>query len=247
MKSILVWNIPLRIFHALFAFSAAGAFAIAVSVDHESAIFPLHMLLGLTAAALLVARLAISLAGERHHRLRDLFFPPVETGRYLFGSLAGKSERYVGHNPGTGMVAIVMYILVPLLVWTGIAMGRGVEAAEDAHELLANILLGAMMLHLLGIALHTVRHREWIGLAMLTGRKRAGLEPAIPSSRPFAGLLLAVLVFVWCATLFAKYDRAARTVVLPVLGATLQLGEAEGRDGESRPYARERRHDDDDD
>ena len=57
----------------------------------------------------------------------------------------------------------------------------GVAWVEDAHWLAVHAMLALILLHLAGVALASLRHRENLVIAMITGRKRiedGGQEPS---------------------------------------------------------------------
>ncbi len=225
MNKIMIWDFPIRVFHWTFAFCSFSALAIALLADDDSAVFCLHMLLGISACFLLVVRLALGIIGSRHNRFKAMLFSPRETLRYIGGIITGSATRYVVHNPGTSAAAIGMFLLVPFLFWTGLDSAG--EAAEDIHEILAYALLALIVAHIAGLAIHTLRYRENIGLSMVTGFKHGPSEQGLRSSHPLIGITVLLVSAIWMSSLFANYSAARRTVTLPLLGSTIQLGENE--------------------
>ena len=217
----LIWDLPIRVFHWGFALSAGGALALALATDDDGSAFAWHMLLGLSACFFLVARLVLAVVGSRHNRWSALLFPPLETARYLVGGLTGRARLYSVHNPGTALVSLLMFALVALLTWTGLRGGAG----EDLHAALAYALLGLLVVHLTGLALHTLRHREPIALTMFSGYKKADAASGLASSYRLMGWALALASVFWIAQLISHYDPTLSTVRLPVTDVTLTLGE----------------------
>jgi len=218
---VLIWDIPIRVFHALFALCCVAALGLAVVGEDSSRLFALHMVFGIAAAFLLAVRLIIAVVGGRHNRLRTMMFSPRETLAYFAGIVTGSARRYDVHNPATSLVALTMFAFVPILLWTGLA--PELEAADELHALLAYGLLVLIAAHLAGLVVHTLRHRENIATAMLTGRKRAAPRSALPSARQAWGAALLVVSVTWIGLLFASYDASVQTVTLPVIGTTITL------------------------
>lgn len=95
--------------------------------------------------------------------------------------------------------------------------------------------MGTVGVHLAGIVLHTLREREVIALSMLDGRRVGAASAAIASPRPVAGLAFLALTGAWTGGLVRSYDLATSSVVVPVVGARLLLGEdgeGGGREGD---------------
>ena len=240
----LIWDLPIRVFHWGFALSTGGALVLALTTDEDSRFFAWHMLLGLSACFFLVARIVLAVVGNRHNRWSALFFPPLETARYMVGALTGRARHYSAHNPGSALVTLLMFILVTLLVWTGV---RG-EAGEDMHASLAYALLALVVGHLAGLALHTLRHRELIALSMFDGRKQATPGSGLRSARRLAGWAMTAVSAVWVFQLFAHYDPVRGTVKLPATNVTLTLGEgSDEADDDHSGSDHPREHDGEDD
>jgi cytochrome b len=226
MRKILVWDLPVRLFHWTFAGSLSGALAIGFLVDDDSPLFQLHMLLGLVAVFALAARLVLGVVGSRYNRFSALPLAPGEVVAYLVGSVVGGAKRYIGHNPGAALASLAMFALVPLLIASGAGWMGGL--GEELHEGLAIALLVAIGAHLAGIAWHTVRHREAIALSMVTGMKDGPQAEGLKSARPVWALAMLIGGGAWVAALFANHDAAAGTVKLPLIGTVISLGENEG-------------------
>ena len=245
MRKVLVYDFPTRVFHWSFAGFFLAAFAIANLVDDESARFPLHMLAGLGMLFVLALRLAWSFVGTRHARLGDLVLHPAQLLGYLKDLFSSSGRRWLGHNPASSWAAVAMVALALGLGTTGYLMATGPEneALEEVHELLANAFLAVVLLHLAGLVVHVLKHRDGLPAAMVTGRKERpeGAEEAV-RSLPVAGLAFVAFTALFLAFLLQHYDAQART--LQLFGSTLALGENEGA-GEAGEHARARDDDDD--
>lgn len=226
MKNILVWDLPIRLFHWTFAGSLAAALAIGFLVDDDSPVFQLHMLFGLVAAFALVVRIILGIAGSRYNRFTAMPLRPVEVVRYMVGAFTGKARRYIGHNPGCAVAAILMFTLVPLLVASG--AGWLGETGAELHEGLAIALGVTIGAHILGIIWHSVRHKEALALSMVTGRKEGPEEDGLATANPGWAIAIFAGGAAWIGALFANHDPRAETVRLPVLGTVIQMGEYEG-------------------
>lgn len=231
-----IWDLPVRLFHWLLAAAFLTAFLIATLAGDEGTLFPIHALAGLGAVFLVVLRIVWGLVGSRWARFSAFELRPSSLFRYLRGALAvtidgAASKRSAGHNPATSWFAVAAIAVVLGLGLTGFMMGRGSEAAEELHEVLAWSMLALGAVHIGGVVWHSLRHRENLAASMVTGYKNADPTTAIPSSRPWSALALVILIAAFAATLAAGYDQSTRSLTLPLLNGSLQLGETEERAG----------------
>jgi cytochrome b len=231
MRQVLVYDLPTRLFHWLFAGFFITAFAISNLVDDDSARFSLHMLAGLGMAFVVVLRMAWSAVGTRHARLGDLNLNPKHLLAYFRGMFTGGSARRLGHNPASSWAAVAMVGLALGLGTTGWLMATGGEndAIKELHELMANAFLVVVLLHVAGVAAHVLKHRDGLQATMVTGRKRAISDDDVPVRPvPLAGVAFILLTGLFVGYLAQQYDTRTRT--LDLFGSTLQLGENESED-----------------
>ena len=215
MNARLVYDLPTRIFHWFFAGLFVGAFIIGKTVDEDSATYPLHMMLGLTLGFLVLLRILWGVFGSRHAQFKNWALNPMDLIAYFKGILSGEKKRWAGHNPASSWAALTMMALGLGLAITGYLMTSAGDALKlkEVHELFANAFIILVLMHIAGIALHTIRFQEMIGLSMLNGKKEQ-VEPKdeIKSSSSAFGLLLIALVVAFGLNLFKNYDASARTL-----------------------------------
>ncbi len=189
---ILVWDLPLRLFHWLLAASFAGAFLTAES----ERVRDLHVALGYTFAGLLAFRLVWGFVGSRHARFRSFAFGPRAVFTYLKSLPTPRPLHYVGHNPAGSwaiFATVALGIVTAVSGWADYADAGG-RWAESLHEGTANALLALVIVHVAGVAVSSFVHRENLVAAMLTGYKTGRPADAIGRSRWATALGLAAVV-----------------------------------------------------
>jgi len=182
-QTVAVWDVAVRLFH----WTLVAAFATAFLTDDDA--MAVHTWAGYMALALVGFRLVWGIVGTRHARFSDFVRPPREILAYLHDVVTSRARRYLGHNPAGG--AMILALLAGLLLtgFTGLAVYGAKEAAgplapflagmdkssaktlKEIHELIANLTLGLVGLHVLGVILASRQHGESLVRAMLTGRK----------------------------------------------------------------------------
>jgi cytochrome b len=169
--TVRVWDPLVRIFH----WSLVGVFAFAfVTGDEWDAA---HETAGYVAAGLVAFRILWGLVGPRHARFADFVRGPGSVAAYLRDTATFRAPRHLGHNPAGGAMVIALLAAVAGIAATGFMMTTdawwGVEWVEETHEALVYATLGLIALHVGGVVLASIEHRENLVRSMLTGRKRA--------------------------------------------------------------------------
>lgn len=179
-RVVRVWDPFLRAFH----WSLVAAFVVAFAT-HEDGFSLIHLIAGYVIAGLVAFRIVWGFVGSGPARFTDFVRGPRPTFRYLRGLATGTATRSIGHNPAGGAMAVAMLFLLTVCCVSGWLMTtRGYyadETLERIHDLSVDILLICILIHLIGVIVSSVAHRENLVKAMITGRKLAGRNTSADS------------------------------------------------------------------
>ena len=195
--NMLVWDLPVRVFHWLMVLSFAGAYLTAESERWRL----VHVTLGYTMVGLVVFRLAWGLVGSRYARFSNFVRGPAAVARYLRSLVSGRPEHHVGHNPAGALAILALLGLTMAIGLSGWSVYNdiGGEWSEELHELAANTMLAVIGVHIAGVLLSSGLHRENLTASMITGRKSGRPEDGVRNAWRSVALLMlvAVLGFWW--------------------------------------------------
>ncbi len=168
---ILVWDFPTRAFH----WSLALAFAVAWASAESERWRDIHVMAGYTMLGLVAFRLLWGLVGTRYARFSSFAYGPRRVLAYLRSLLTRSPEHYVGHNPAGSWAIYGLLALSALAIASGYAAYEewGGHWVEEAHEEISEFMVLVVFVHVAGVAVSSLLHRENLVRAMLTGRKRA--------------------------------------------------------------------------
>jgi len=170
--TVKVWDPLVRIFH----WSLATLFVVAYATGDD--IEKVHIAAGYTIAGLVALRVIWGLIGPQHARFSNFVRSPAVTLAYLRDVMLLRAPRYIGHNPAGGAMIVALLVMIAGSCITGYLMTTdawwGSKALEEVHEAFANLTVGLVIFHVLGVLIASFEHRENLVKAMFTGRKRAG-------------------------------------------------------------------------
>ena len=211
-RTILVWDLPIRLFHWLTVALVAAAYA-----TWRMNWMDWHAYAGDALLTLVLFRLAWGIIGSDTARFISFLASPRAAFRHLTHILRRETDEQAGHNPAGGWMVMLMLGLLLGQTLTGIIDNNDVADAgpltdilpawlsnliDDLHAWLWNALLAAIALHVLAIALYAVAKRQNLVRAMLTGRKTLPAEATPPR---VASPLLALLALASAAAVAAVF------------------------------------------
>jgi cytochrome b len=180
-SQIYVWDPFVRVFH----WTLVAGFTIAYLTEDD--LLTVHVWAGYVVGALVMARVLWGVIGPEHARFSDFVYDPATTFRYVCDLILLRGRRYLGHSPGGGYMVVALLVLIAATVVTGLIVYGGDQQAgplagmvtkatgesmEEVHEIIANIALAFVFLHIAAVVFASFAHRENLVRAMVTGYKR---------------------------------------------------------------------------
>ena len=204
----LVWDLPVRLIHWLIVVAVAVSWWSA-----EERVMDVHRYSGYALLGLVIFRIYWGFAGSSTARFSEFLRGPNAIAAYLRDPPA---PALPGHNPlgGWSVLALILLLFVQVTLGLFVTDVDGLEsgplsylvsfetsrALAEAHEVVFNVLLGFIVLHIAAVLFYVfVRRTNLIG-AMFTGRRRADAvrrgATLVPLWRALPGIAIALLV-VW--------------------------------------------------
>jgi cytochrome b len=204
-REVKVWDAPTRVFHWLLVAMVGVAW---LSSEEEGFAFLVHTWAGYTILAALIFRLAWGFIGGAYARFSSFLRSPATTLSYVRQFVALKPPHFIGHNPLGGWMVVALVAVLALIVmsglfakgeeglagvWAGSAIGLSAHDWYEVHELMFNLLLALIGLHIVGVIVDQLLSRDNLIRAMITGNKRVSAqEPTLSAAT--VGVMRAVAV-----------------------------------------------------
>ena len=204
-RTILVWDLPTRLFHWLLVMLVLTSF---VTGELGGLWMRYHKLSGYCILGLIVFRLAWGFFGGQHARFSSFVRGPGAVLRYARNLLRDDTPGFIGHNPmgGWSVLAMIASLLVqaatglfanddimtkgPLYPWVSKATS---DLLTQIHLFNQGLILTLVAVHVMAILFYLINKHENLIRPMLTGRKSWPGEGQASENRLARALLIAGL------------------------------------------------------
>ena len=177
----LIWTLPTRIFHWLLALGFTTTYILGDFEENMN----FHFAFGAFVGVLILFRILFGLIGPKYSNFRD--FPIGLNHQKAFVKSYFSKNTYVGHNPFGSLVMLSILLIGLLCGISGYLLTVGPnnilniignnELLEEIHEVLANVFLGLVIMHLLGVLLDAVFHwKTGTLISIFNGYKNVEVE-----------------------------------------------------------------------
>ncbi|MBD3647223.1 MAG: cytochrome b/b6 domain-containing protein [Pseudomonadales bacterium] len=206
MKKIVVWDLPVRLFH--WALVILVCFSFYSGLTGGLTLMDYHMLSGYTILTLLVFRVGWGLIGTRWARFSSFLYSPrklIDTARHLFSR---ETEPYIGHNPLGGLSVLAMILALLVQAITGLFANDDIlvegplrhlvsESTSnwltEVHEINLWVIVALAILHMSAVLLYEFHKGQRLIFSMITGRKFVADDATGVNNRIIPALILLAL------------------------------------------------------
>ena len=185
---ILVWDMPVRVFHWLLVICFAGAWLTSESERLQM----IHYAFGYSACLLILIRLVWGLIGTRYARFSQFLKSPKVVLEHFLAMLRGHPHHDVGHNPAGGLVMFALMLLILLIGLTGYLSVKEFlgNFMSEAHEAVASLALAVVILHVAAAIVMSLLERQNLVKSMVNGKKLGMPEQGIRYPQYLLGMVL---------------------------------------------------------
>ncbi|WP_448564732.1 cytochrome b/b6 domain-containing protein [Thalassotalea ganghwensis] len=179
MKKILVWDIPVRLFHWLLMLSLFAAW---YTSDGERGLIEWHLRIGYFILAIVIFRVLWGFIGTTYARFSQ-FVPNLQS---IMRYVKGEKTFYVGHNPLGALMVFAMIVLVLSQAISGLFMTDDIftngpyydSASKDVQQLMAiihhwsfDLIVVLSVIHIAAVLYYHIVKKEFLIKAMILGYK----------------------------------------------------------------------------
>ena len=166
---IKVWDVFIRVSHWTLVIATVLAYF------SHGGLLTLHRIAGYTVIVLVVARVAWGFMGGPFARFANFVPTPRRLARYVGLLLRHREPRTLGHNAAGGAMILLLLVLLLAICGTGWVLDssayRDYRPLHALHDVLSDVLMALIALHIAGVLHASWRHKENLIAAMFTGRK----------------------------------------------------------------------------
>jgi cytochrome b len=187
-QSIMVWDMPVRVFHWLLVICFAGAWL----TSESERLAMIHYAFGYTAGLLVLIRLVWGVIGTRYARFSQFLKSPKAVIEHFIAMLRGHPHHDVGHNPAGGLVMFGLMLLILLIGLTGYLSVKEFlgNFVSEVHEAVASLVLGLVIVHIIAAIGMSMIERQNLVRSMVTGMKKGFPEQGIRYPQYLIGFLI---------------------------------------------------------
>jgi cytochrome b len=205
-RSVLVWDLPTRLFHWLLVIFVIISF---ITAKIGGNAMQYHEWSGFAVLTLLLFRIVWGFAGSRESRFLTFMRGPSAVIRYATSLMRKDSKHYLGHNPLGGWSIIAMLLALLVQVGTGLFANDDIvtegplfdwvsKATSDwltrIHRLNQDVIIALVSIHILAVLFYLFYKRENLLKPMFTGVKQWNeAEPEPATGRTWIAAMIAVL------------------------------------------------------